>query len=185
VIGGPNGSGKSSISKDVNFRGKENLLDPDAIAKRINPLDPLKAGIEAGREALRRSRQHIVAGNDFAIETTLSGGWILREIQSALDRGFLVHLVYVCVENPNINIRRVAERFEQGGHFVPDDDVRRRYERSLVNLRALIPIVDQVLIYDNSGPGLKLILEFRSGAICFESVGGITWARPLLEANRA
>ncbi|HUI78894.1 MAG TPA: hypothetical protein VLY24_13295 [Bryobacteraceae bacterium] len=38
VIAGPNGAGKTTLTKVLDFEGRENRLDPDAIARQINPL---------------------------------------------------------------------------------------------------------------------------------------------------
>ena len=46
VFGGPNGSGKSSLIRQVEFEGLENLLEPDAIAKRIKPEFPSRPGFQ-------------------------------------------------------------------------------------------------------------------------------------------
>jgi predicted ABC-type ATPase len=54
VFAGPNGSGKSTITSRRNFEGKQNLLDPDAVAKRLNPLNPSAArglGSQRGHRA--------------------------------------------------------------------------------------------------------------------------------------
>ena len=59
VIAGPNGSGKSTITRYLDFEGKDRLLDPDAIARRIDPVDPGRAAVTAGREAIRRTREYI------------------------------------------------------------------------------------------------------------------------------
>jgi hypothetical protein len=59
VLAGPNGSGKSSITSSLEFEGRENLLDPDAIARRINPADPYRAAVAAGREVITRTRQYL------------------------------------------------------------------------------------------------------------------------------
>ena len=48
-----------------------------------------------------------------------------------------------------------------GGHNVPPEDVRRRYDRSLHNLFDLyIPLVDEWQLFDNSG------IECRPVAVC-------------------
>jgi len=52
IFAGPNGSGKSSLIRQVEFEGRQNLLEPDAIAKRISPESPRQGGISAGREVL-------------------------------------------------------------------------------------------------------------------------------------
>lgn len=53
IIAGPNGAGKSTITRLTDFEGRERLLDPDAIARGMNPLNPVAAALPAGRETLR------------------------------------------------------------------------------------------------------------------------------------
>jgi predicted ABC-type ATPase len=92
---GANGSGKSSLIRQVEFEGRENLLEPDAIAKRISPDSPQQGGISAGREVLIRAAEYIQSGQSFAIETTLSGNWINSTIREAMERSFLTRLFYI------------------------------------------------------------------------------------------
>jgi predicted ABC-type ATPase len=73
IFAGPNGSGKSSVIKRFEFEGRHNLLDTDAIAKRMNPDNPVLSAIAAGREVIRRTHEYIEMGQSFAIETTLAG----------------------------------------------------------------------------------------------------------------
>ncbi len=56
VVAGPHGSGKSTITKEYDFEGEENILDPDAIAKRMDPENPARRGVEAGRKFFRGGR---------------------------------------------------------------------------------------------------------------------------------
>lgn len=137
VFAGPNGSGKSSLIRQVEFEGRQNLLEPDAIARRMRPESPRQAGITAGREVLRRTAEYVRTEQSFAIETTLSGSWTNSAIGAALERSFFTRLFYICLDNPERSIQRVRERVAQGGHDVPDADVRRRYARSLANAGAL------------------------------------------------
>jgi predicted ABC-type ATPase len=99
-----------------------------------------------------------------------------------LARRFFVRLVYIGVDNPEQSIQRIGERVAQGGHDVPDDDVRRRYVRSLSNLKQVVNIVNEALIYDNSGPEPKLLFEVRSGSVFSKAAEQPPWARDLLEA---
>ena len=180
VFAGPNGSGKSSVIRRVDFAGRENLLEADAIAKAIQTSDPRAAAITAGREVLRRTQAYIDSGQDFAIETTLAGGWTTTAIKAALVRRFFVRLVYICVDNPERSIQRVHERVAEGGHDVPDEDVRRRYARSLSNLRQVLALVDQAIVYDNSGAEPRFLLEFRSGVIARKADELPSWALSLV-----
>ncbi len=181
IFAGPNGSGKSSIIRRVQFAGRDHLLEADAIASRIYASDPRRASISAGREVLRRTQEYLCSDQDFAIETTLSGSWTTSVIRQALARHFFVRLVYVCLDNPEQSIQRVQERVAQGGHNVPNADVRRRYARSLSNLRQVMHVANETLIYDNSGPEPRLIVEIRSGHVVTRARELPPWARNLLK----
>ena len=57
-------------------------------------------------------------------------------------------------------IARIQQRVREGGHYVPDDVVRRRFERGLINFNEIYrSIVDEWAMYDNSGKVPALIDE--------------------------
>jgi len=175
VISGPNGSGKTSVVGQLDYEGRENLLDPDAIARRMNPEDLQRAAVSASREVIRRTREYLDAGISFAIETTLSSSSILDTMRAARERGFIVYLIYVCLDTPERNIQRVGERVSRGGHDVPPVDVRRRYERSLMNLGPALAIANEARLYDNSGEHPRKVLEARNGSIVWQSDDPPAW----------
>ncbi|MGH9610290.1 MAG: AAA family ATPase [Bryobacteraceae bacterium] len=184
VFAGPNGSGKSTLTQLFEFEGKEELLDPDAIAKRINKTDSRSAAVAAGREVVRRTQEYIERHQSFAIETTLAGNRILAVVRSAAAAGFFVRLVYICLDQPERNIQRVQERFARGGHDVPDEDIRRRYIRSLTNLPAVLHFVNEAFVYDNSGAEPRRVLEFQAGKITWRAVDQPLWTKDLAETMR-
>lgn len=48
----------------------------------------------------------------------------------------------------------------EGGHDIPEEDVRRRYERGLINFFNLYePIVDNWLFIDNTGEMFQIVAE--------------------------
>jgi predicted ABC-type ATPase len=54
----------------------------------------------------------------------------------------------------------VAKRVDEGGHFIEEGVIQRRYYTGLRNLFELyLPIVDVALIYDNSKVDSLLIAE--------------------------
>ncbi|WP_223829953.1 hypothetical protein [Paenibacillus arenilitoris] len=68
-------------------------IDPDALARRINSMEPEKARVSAGKEAIRLARDCINHQRDFSIETTLSGGNATRLMQTATSvQNLLKHL---------------------------------------------------------------------------------------------
>lgn len=44
-----------------------------------------------------------------------------------------IEIVFIFVESPEVSIARIKERVKKGGHFVPDEDVRRRFDRGKKN----------------------------------------------------
>lgn len=108
-------------------------VNPDDIAKELSPDDPAAARIEAGKEALRRVSSLIGNGESFAVESTLSGNTYLKVIERAKAHGYMVVIAYVFVDSPEVCIARIAARVRNGGHYIPDEDVRRRYGRSRDN----------------------------------------------------
>lgn len=115
------------------------------------PLSPLPASpIAAGREVLIHAKKHLENGQSFAIETTLSGRNYLEMMVRARTLGFEVVLIYIGTEDVNINLSRIQQRVRDGGHDVPENDVRRRYERSLDHLPLAVQRADHTLLFDNS-----------------------------------
>jgi hypothetical protein len=92
--------------------------------------------------------------------------------------------VYICLDTPERSIQRVRERVAQGGHDVPDTDVRRRYIRSLLNLPAALSLAHQAMVYDNSEAEPRKVLETQTaqsyGALIANLHGlPMHWKRPL------
>jgi predicted ABC-type ATPase len=78
IIAGANGSGKSTISKSIVTKINIPIIDPDAIAREINPLDPKSEAIAAGKTAINRAQKYINESVSFGVETTLSGKSYLK-----------------------------------------------------------------------------------------------------------
>jgi len=176
VIAGPNGSGKSSFTRRMDFEGRENLLDPDAVARNINAQNPREAAISAARLVLTRTRDYLLRGTSFALETTLSGRGTMQLMAEAQSRGYQIHLVFIALNSPEKCVARIQTRADRGEHFVPDVEVRRRYARSLANLADAIRLSDIAELYDNSGDGHRAILLARAGAIVWRTVPLPQWA---------
>jgi len=80
----------------------------------------------------------------------------------------------------------VARRLSRatGGHDVPEDDQRRRYDRSFRHMHEAFAIADRAVLYDNStAKGHRKIAVKRNGSITlYEPLP--TWAEFLREENR-
>ncbi len=109
--------------------------------------------------------------------------WTNAAIEAALERSFFTRRFYICLDNPERSIQRVRERVAQGGHDVPDADVRRRYTRSLTNAGHILQLVHQGLVFANSGVEPRPVLEMRGGRVVGLADEIPEWAAELLELN--
>lgn len=84
VFAGNNGSGKSTLrSLIIDKIGIDINIDPDAIARRIDPENPENKRVSAGKEVIKSVNKYIKEGKDFSIETTLAGKNAIKQIQKA------------------------------------------------------------------------------------------------------
>lgn len=96
----------------------------------------------------------------FTIETVMSHESKLDFMRAARERGYRIYLYYISTSSPEINVGRVATRVMRGGHNVPEDKIKSRYERSLRNLHEAILLSDRAYIFDNSESSHKWIAEY-------------------------
>jgi predicted ABC-type ATPase len=115
----------------------------------------------------------------FAVETTLSSRNSLSLIDRAHSRTYEVQLIFVGLDSPDRCIARIRSRSLRGGHFMPDADVRRRYERSVANLSEALRTVDMARVYDNSREEHRLVLTVKSGIVVSRSEELPHWVQPL------
>ena len=149
-IAGANGAGKSTLTRWNALFKEIPLLDPDAIANTLQATTSMLTPIAAARQVLKSAAEHLRKSESFAIETTLSGRNYLQMMLDAKARGFEVRLVYIGTESVEINLARIRSRVLAGGHDVPEQDVRRRYQRSQKNLPLAIQRADLSVLFDNS-----------------------------------
>lgn len=98
------------------------------------------------------------------METVLSQADKLDFVERAKKKGYRIISIYVSTKSPEINIERVKKRVSEGGHDVPEDKLRARYERSMKNLPLLASLSDELYIYDNTST-LKLAGSIVNGTL--------------------
>jgi len=177
MICGPNGVGKSTITEMIRqkYKGVRTLIDPDKIAK-----DQSVSPIEAGRIASAMIKSNIAKKYSFIRESTLSSNSDFLMLRDAKANDFEAHLIYVGVIDVEINVDRVRQRVLKGGHDVPEEDIRRRYTRSLENLTRAIQLVDRAEIIDNSSRSYQSIAKFEKGKL-ISHISPPQWFQEILE----
>ncbi len=129
----------------------DSFVNADVIAQGLSAFQPGKAGIQAGRVML--DRIHTLASEkvSFAFETTLASRKFSTWIPKLKEQGYRFHLFFLWLKNSGLAISRVNERVKLGGHFVPEETVKRRYISGLKNFFNLYqPMSDSWQSYDNS-----------------------------------
>lgn len=162
VLAGPNGAGKSTVARGLLPRtlNIEQFVNADNIAAGLSPFAPETTDLEASRIMLWRMHELLAENVTFAFETTLAGRTHAPFIKEARRAGYLVSLIFIWVETPELSISRVAHRVRQGGHHVPDETVRRRWHRGISNFFELYrPIAQNWVLCDNSSDTLRVIAQ--------------------------
>jgi predicted ABC-type ATPase len=104
----------------------------------------------AGKKAVAEIKTCLQERIDFHQETTLGGQTVLHTVKKAKLMGYAVHLWYIFVSNIEIAKLRVRARVVSGGHGISDEIIERRSITSLKTLKSLIPLCDEVWLYDNT-----------------------------------
>lgn len=152
VVAGPNGAGKSTFFECFLEPLGLRFVNADLIARAIEPEAPGTVAYEAAKIADAERRLLVSEGVSFCMETVFSdpvGDKIafLKEAQSA---GYVLFLIFIGIDSPELSIGRIIQRVAEGGHDVPDEKVYARFPRTLANLREALKFVDYAFLFDNS-----------------------------------
>ena len=162
IISGCNGAGKTTASYSIlpEILSCKEFVNADEIAKGLSPFQPQKVAIEAGRIMLKRIDELLQTNEKFAFETTLATKSYKKLIDRAKEKGYHVTLLFFWLQTVELAKKRVIKRVTEGGHNIDPNIIERRYHNGIKNLFEIyLPIVDKVLIFDNSEGMYELIAE--------------------------
>ena len=166
IIAGPNGVGKTTFARVFlpRFAECKQFVNADLIAGGLSPFSPESAAFRAGRLMLEQIRMLADRRYDFGFETTLAGRSYLNLLCEMKEQGYSIHLFFLWVQDVQVALGRIAERVIQGGHHVPEDVVRRRFQRGLQNLSCHYrAVLDSWIVFDNTGTAPQEIVAARNG----------------------
>lgn len=177
LVGG-NGSGKTTFYYKFLQPHGIHFINADLIAKELAPDNPEAVSYEAARMAEQIRLDFLRDGISFCFETVFSHPSKLEFVQSARVLGYEIIMVFIHLDDVQLNIARITQRVTEGGHHVPADKVVGRLERLVKNVKAAIPHVDRLVILDNSHRvgSFNCQLEYVGGALCFQAELLKPWA---------
>jgi len=108
---------------------------------------------------MRNKNTYIIAGPNGSGKTTFID--FLRELKK---KGYRLHLFFLWIPSPELALARIKDRVAEGGHDVPVEDVRRRFDRGIQNFfRFYKPLLNSWMFFYNAGPVPQLIAEEKDG----------------------
>lgn len=105
----------------------------------------------------------------FSFETVMSHPSKIDEIKFLISKGYRAYLYFVCIDDPDVNISRVKNRVDKGGHDVAEDRIEDRYYRTLKLLHEVMPLCYRAYLFDNSGKSLNMVAEQFDGELKLRS----------------
>jgi len=151
VIAGPNGAGKSTLAPFLlrDTLGVFEYVNADTIAEGLSAFASENASFEAGRVMLGRLKELVAENQDFAFETTLATRSYARWLREVQTKGYRVSVVFLWLRRVETAIERVNSRVRLGGHSIPEETIRRRFERGRRNFFELyLPLANAWRVFD-------------------------------------
>jgi predicted ABC-type ATPase len=198
VLAGVNGAGKSSLGGAFMRGGGQDYFNPDEVATLIRDSTGCsqdEANSLAWQEGKRGLESAIQGRYDYAFESTLGGSTIPTLLVKAAGAGLEVFVWFIGLSSPEQHIARVRARVAAGGHDIPEETIRTRWDASRRNIIALMPHLTELRLFDNSMeenpatgtiPEPRLLLHWRGNRIIAPSARKIAdtpeWAKPIVAA---
>lgn len=157
---GPNGSGKSTITKYFDIVGEYTNAD-DVVSSTGMGNE------EAAKFVDQKRYDSIESKSDLTFETVLSSEYKMDILRKSKEEGYFIKCVYVLTADPDLNVARVESRVMQGGHGVDKEKVKKRFYKSLANIKELMTLCDVLHVYDNTDKPIRIIRKHKEDITVF------------------
>ena len=183
LIAGGNGAGKTTFYH--RFLAEKNIpfINADEIAKQVYPGAEEINSINAARLAESIRMRKLAEGVSFCFETVFSHPSKVDFVAHAKSLGYRIHFIFIHIENAELNVARVQQRVEEGGHSVPAEKIYSRIPRTLKLVRNAQPLCDTFWVFDNGSldrPYQKILIQ-TVGETQFTAESMPDWATAFTE----
>ena len=114
----------------------------------------------------------------FTQETTLAGHRVEKTIRQARQQGYDIVMFYVGLNSVEESILRIANRVRKGGHDIPEDYVKLRYQNRIESLKRVLPLCDEVIFYDNEN-GFVKVAEIKNNTFNYTNGYRPNWIQEI------
>jgi len=173
LVVGSNGAGKSTFIELTlaPLLPGSSFVNADEIAKLRWPDAPGAHAYAAARIAAETRAKLIERGESFIAETVFSHPSKLELIDLAHAVGYTV-ILHAMLIPEDLAVLRVRHRVEAGGHDVPEQKIRERYQRLWKLVAIAATRADSATFYDNSTvTGPRIVAQIAGGFV----VGSPAW----------
>lgn len=174
IIGGVNGTGKSSLTgvlrTEIDNLGK--IIDVDKLNIVYGDI------VSGGKAAIKLIDDCLEMGICFTQETTLSGHKTVATAKKALENGYYVRMYYVGLNTLDESLSRIKNRVAKGGHDIPEENVKRRFESRFSDVAAVLPYCNEATFYDNEN-GFRTVAKYKNGELNFVGSDTPQWISEL------
>jgi predicted ABC-type ATPase len=161
IIAGPNGAGKTTFANEyLKERSDFVFVNADEIRRELAepPFGEAQRDVYAGRLMIKQINALAVARRNFTCETTLASLAYAKKIRVWRQLGYSVALTYLRLPSADISVQRVRKRVAAGGHGIPEDVLRRRFDKSFRYFEQIYkPIVDEWELWDSLEREFRLV----------------------------
>ena len=184
LVGG-NGAGKSTLYRLVLEPLGLPFVNADRLAQLVYPDAAEERSYEAALLAEQQRNTLLFSGASFCFETVYSHPSKIDFTARAKALGYYVIMVAIHLEQAELNAARVAQRVREGGHNVPTEKLLTRIPRMLEQVKASIPLCDELRVFDNSSAEdpFQPVMTIKMGEVELHQNPLPRWAAQLLDSR--
>lgn len=150
LLAGGNGAGKSTFHQHFLASTGLPFINADILAKELDPEQPEATSYKAAKLAENLRLNLLRTGISFCFETVFSHPSKIDFLATAKSAGYEIILIYIHLQNDQLNQARVFQRVSEGGHSVPKEKIISRIPRTMQYVSDALSLVDVTQFYDNS-----------------------------------